>query len=189
MHVVVIRSWQEDSPDVIQTVSDILGTTAFEAQQRMIGGGPAVIAHFADLHKAEEISSRLNQNGIAALVVDAAAAQEKSGYFIVRSSKLSDLSLYIEAIDGKHAEVPYETVDLFLPGISASVHSETKTVTEHKINVGMTILTGGIPIPKKVKHQEELKSEQRNRVLYLYAENCPTIVLSEHGLIPLHSLW
>jgi len=46
MHVVVIFGWKEETPELVRSLADALGVTVFEARQRIIGGGPAVVASF-----------------------------------------------------------------------------------------------------------------------------------------------
>ena len=182
MHLVVIHGWKEETTELVQAISSTLGITVFEARQRMIGGGPAVVASFADPQQALAMAKRLNQSGIATLVVDAAEVRGRAGYLIVRRFELNDASMRIEQGDGQRAEIPYGEIDLLLPSTSIVRYSEKRTVTERKLSVGKTILSGGIPLSKKVKHEEEMTTEERGKVLYLYAGNRPPIVFSQDGM-------
>jgi hypothetical protein len=182
MHVVVIHGWKEETAELVQAISSALGITVFEARQRMIGGGPAVLASFADPQQALALSKKLNQNGIATLVVDAAEVRSRAGHFIVRRFELNESSLHIETSDWQRAEIPYGEIDLLLPGTSIVGYSEKKTITERKLSVGKTLLAGGIPMSKKVEHQEEVTTEERSKVLYLYAGNRLPIVFSQNGM-------
>ncbi|MCJ7663493.1 MAG: hypothetical protein MUO24_04560 [Desulfobacterales bacterium] len=183
MHVVVIHGWKEETTELVQAISSALGIMVFEARQRMIGGGPAVVGSFADPQQALSLAKKLNQNKIATLVVDATAVRSGAGHFIVRRFELNESSMRIETGDRQRAEVPYGEIDLLLPSTSIVEHSETKTVTGRKLSLGKTILSGGIPMSKKVKHQEEVTTEERSKVLYLYAGNRLPIVFSQNGMI------
>jgi hypothetical protein len=182
MHVVVIHGWKEETTELVQAISSALGITVFEAQQRMIGGGPAVVASFADPQQALAMAKKLNQNGIATLVVDAAKVCSRAGHFIVRRFELNESSLRIEQVDQQRAEIPYGEIYLLLPSTSIVRYSEKKTVTERKLSVTKTIISGGIPLSKKVKHEEEVTTEERSKVLYLYAGNRPPIVFSQNEM-------
>jgi hypothetical protein len=183
MHVVVIHGWKEETTGLVQAISDALGITVFEARQRLIGGGPAVAASFADPEQAFALSKKLNQSGIATLVVDAAEARSRAGYFIVRRFELNESSLRIETSDRQRAEIANGEIDLLLAATSIVRSAEKKTVTERKLSVGKTILAGGIPLSKKVKHEEEMTTEERSKVLYLYAGNRVPIVFNQDGMI------
>ena len=183
MHVVVIHGWKEETAELVQALSGALGITAFEARQRMIGNGPAVVANFADPEQALALAKKLNQNGISTLVVDAAGDQGKAGHFIVRRFELSDAALRVETGDRQRAEIPYGEIDLLLPATSIVEYSEKKTVTGRKFSIGKTIMASGIPMTKKVERQEEVTTEERRKVLYLYAANRPPIVFSQNHMI------
>jgi hypothetical protein len=183
VHVVVIHGCKEETTGLTQAIASALGMTVFEARQRMIGGGPTVVASFADPQQAQMLEKKLNQSGIATLVVDATAARTRTGHFIVRRFELNEPSLRIETGDRQRAEIPYGEIDLLLPGTSIVGYSETETVTARKFSLGKTILAGGIPMSKKVEHQKEVATEERSKVLYLYAGNRPPIVFSQDGMI------
>jgi hypothetical protein len=182
MHVVVIHGWQEETAELVQALAVALGITVFEARQRLIGSGPAVVASFADPHLAQALAMKLNQSGISTLIVDAAAVRSGTGHFVVRRFELGERSLRIEAVDGQSAEIPYGEVELLLPGTRIAGQTESKTVTERKFDLGRTILSGGIPVTKKVARQEEVTTEERTKFLYLYAGNRPQVVFSQSGM-------
>lgn len=182
MHVVVIHGWQEETAELAQSLAVALGITVFEARQRLIGGGPAVVASFADSHQAEALAAKLNQGGMATLVIDAAAVGSGSGHFVVRRFELGERLLRIETVDGRSAEIAYGEIDLLLPGTRIAGQAESMTVTERKFSLGRTILSGGIPMTRKVERQEEVTTEDRTRLLYLYAGNRPQVVFSQSGM-------
>lgn len=182
MHLVVIYGWKEESGDIAQAVAAAQGTTVFEARQRMIGGGPSVLASFADLQRAQALADSLTQNGVPTLVVDTDQVRNATGHFAVRRFELGASALSLEAVDGKKEEIEYGEIDLLLPGIRIDTQVETKTVTEKQFSLGRTILTGGIPVTKKVSHQEEVTSEERTKCLYLFAGNRPQVVFRQSGM-------
>lgn len=182
MHVVAICSWKEDSTELVQVLASALGITVYEARPRMAGGGPATVASFADQKLALALAKTLNQSGFKTLVVDAALVRGRVGHFIVRRFELNERLIRIESSDGKQAEIPYEEVDLLLPGISIVGNSETRTVSECKISIGKTILAGGVPITKKLEHKEEVINEERGKVLYVYAGKLAQVVFSQNGM-------
>jgi len=184
VHVVVIHGWKVETPELAQAISNVLGITAFEARQLLLGGGPTVAAGFADPQQALVLAQKLNQSGIATMVVDATAARSRAGYFIVRRFELDESSLRVETGDGQRAEIPYGEIDVLLPATGIVEYTETKTVTERKFSLGKTILSGGIPLSKKVKHHEKVATEERKKVLYLYAgRRQQPVILSQDGMI------
>jgi len=182
MHVVVIHGWLGEGAELVQAVAAALGITAFEVRQRMIGGGPAVAASFADPQRAQELAAQLKQAGVAALVVDAAQVRSAPGHCAVRRFELADGALRIESADGRRAEIAYGEIRLLLPGIRISGQTELKTVSERKLSLGRTLLSGGIPLSKTVTRQEEVTTEERTRHLFLFATGRPQVVFRQSGM-------
>jgi hypothetical protein len=180
--VVAIYGWRGETPELAQALAGALGTMVFEARQRLIGGGPSVVASFADQKQAKELAENISQGGIKSLIVDGTTVRQGGSFFIVRNFKFEDGVLKIEADNGQEESVPYADMDLFITGMSVVSSSELKTVVEKKFSMGKTLLAGGIPMTKKVERQEESFSEESEQVLYLYAQGQPTAVLSLNGL-------
>lgn len=183
MHVVVIHGWKEETTELIQALAGILGMTLYEMRQRMIGGGPAVVANFADPHTARTMAERLSETGVATVVVDADAVRSNASRFVVRRFEKKERVVHIEASDGQCADIAYEDVGLLLAGTRIRGESKTITVTERKLSLGRTILSGGIPLTKKVEHEEVVSTEDRDNILCLYAGERSVVVFSQSGLV------
>lgn len=182
MHVVAICNWKEESAELAQALASALGITVYEARPRMFGNGPAVVASFADPQQAQELAGKLNQSGLRTLIIDATALRSSAGYFIVRRFEFEQRSISIESSDGQRTEIPYDEIDLLLPCTSIIGVSEQKIVTERKLSLGKTILSGGIPMTTKVERQEAVTSEERTKVLYLYAGKRSPIIFRQDGM-------
>lgn len=182
MNIVVIHGWRETTTELIQAIAAILGITAFEVRQRMIGDGPAVVARFADPQQAATLAEKLRRCGVPTLVIDAAEVRSSAGRLIVRRFEMSAHELHAEAVGGETAAVPYGEVALLLPAICIIGQTETVTVTERKFSLGATLLSGGIPLKKKVERKEEVHTEEREKALFLYAANGPALVFRQNGM-------
>ncbi len=183
MFVVAIYGWREETPELVQALAGALGIMAFEARQRLIGGGPSVVASFADQQQASRLAEKVvSCVGIKALIVDATAVRLRDGFFSVRRFRFEECELIIEAHNGRQEALPYAEMKLFISGTSVVNSSETKTIVEKKFSLGKTLLAGGIPMTKKVERQEEVVSEESDQILFLYATDRPTAVFSLNGL-------
>ncbi len=182
MFVVVVYGWREETPELVQALAAALGIMAFEARQRLIGGGPSVVAGFADLQQARELAGKVSRDGIKTLVVDATAVRMRSGILIARRFEFAERALKIETGSGQQAVIPYAEMELLLQGTSVVSYSETKTVVERKFSMGKTLLAGGIPMTSKAERQEEVSREESELLLYLYALGRPATVFSLNGL-------
>lgn len=182
MHVVAIHGWKDASAELVQTLAVSVGITAYEMRQRLIGDGPSVVAGFTDRQQARALAMKLNLDGVATLIVDSETLRSTAGRFVVRRFELQERSLRIEDNDGRCAEIVYGAVDLLLPGTRILGQSETITVTERTFSLGKTILSGGIPLTKKVERQEEVNREERENILCLYAAEHPPVLFGQSGM-------
>jgi hypothetical protein len=183
MHVVVIHGWKQETPELVQALSQALGITPYEARQRLSGGGPAVAAQCADPEQALALAKRLNQAGLATLILPAQEHRVETGQFIVRRFALHEAALHIEQTDGQTVEIPYGEIDLLLLAASIVEYAEKKTVTGRTFSLGKTIMAGGIPLSKKVERQQEVTTEERSKVLCLYAGQRPPAIFSLNNMI------
>jgi hypothetical protein len=182
MFVVAIYGWREETPEIVQALAGALGIIAFEARQRLIGGGPSVVASFADQQQAGILAKKVRDCGIKSLIVDATAVRQRGSALIVRRFRFEESALQIEGHNGRQERLPYAEMRLLITGTSVMSFSETKTVVEKKFSLGKTLLAGGIPMTKKVERQEEVTSEESEHVLYLYVNNRPTAIFSLNGI-------
>jgi hypothetical protein len=182
MFVVAIYGWREETPEMVQALAGALDIIVFEARQRLIGGGPSVVASFADQQQARVVAEKVGRVGIKVLIVNAMAVRLRNCFFIVRRFKFEDRVLKIEAHNGQQETLPYAEMGLVLTGTTVVGFSETKTIVEKKFSMGKTLLAGGIPMTKKVERQKEVFSEESEQILYLYAHDRPTAVFSLNGM-------
>jgi hypothetical protein len=182
MFVVAIYGWREETPEMAQALAGALGIMVFDARQRLIGGGPSVVASFADQQQAMGMAEKVGRVGIKALIVDATAVRMRGCFFIVRRFKFEDRVLIIEAHNGQQETLPYAELRLILTGTSVVGFSETKTVVEKKFSMGKTLLAGGIPMTTKVERQEDVFSEESEQIVYLYANGRTTAIFSMNGI-------
>jgi hypothetical protein len=182
MHIVAIHGWQEVTPELAQALANALGIPVFDARQRMIGGGPAVVASFADPNQAQLVAGRVNQGGLRALVMDPVAFRSGAAAIVVRRFELGEQALRFEASAGQAVELPYAEIELLLSATGITSQSQTNTVTERKFSIGKTLLAGGIPMTKQVKREETVTTEDREEILSLYAGTGPALLFKQQSL-------
>ncbi len=183
MHLVVVYGWQQDESVVAKKIADALGTVAFEARQKISGGGPAVLASFADTVHAEALATRLSDEAVPTFVVDTEAVRSRSLPFCVRRFVLGDKALKMESVDNEFCEVEYSKIDLLLVAIcKAGELQTTATETKRKFSLGKTLLAGGVPMSKTVKSEKKVMVEERDENLWLYTDDDKTIILDKSAM-------
>lgn len=170
MHILVIHHWPEGSEDSVKVVAETFGMLVFEARQRMASGGPVIIASYADAGAASTAMSGLEQAGIPHLLIDVEAFRNNSAPFAVRHFRFKDTSLQVATSDGQKADIPYPTISHLLSASTIVIPGEeATTTTERKFSLGKTMLSGGLPMTKKVTTQTVGRQEERDEVVCLYA--------------------
>ena len=183
MHLVVIHRWKKELSAVAKIIADIMGTLVFEAQQKIAGGGAAVLTSFADRDQAEALAARLSAGEVPAFVVDTEGVRNENQLFFVRSFVLGESALQLESVAGESCAIDYDTIDLMLVATSSAGQSQaTNTVTTRKFSLGKTLLAGGLPMTKKMKSDESVIAGERDETLWLYAAKLATVVF-DRGII------
>ena len=177
MHVVAVYGWEEASPEFIQSIAEPLQKTVYEVQQRIITGSPCVIASYADPHMAVELAAELKGRGVRVIGVNAETVHAGKDYIYVYRFDFYDTSLHIWTAEDDHAEIPYEKIRVMLTGTSRVTETVTKVVEKKKISIGKTLLAGGVPIPKTVKHTEETESLHHGKYVYMYVGKRPQPII------------
>lgn len=166
MYVVVIQKWQELTVENVQTLAGILGVTAFDVRQRLVGAGPVVVAGLAKVEVAENLLTKLEQAGFASFIVDSEAGGGQP-LFVVKRFLLGEQELKLEDCSGCKKTILCNDIHFLLTASSIVGQTEVKTVSKRKFSMGKTLMAGGVPMTKKVKRQELVSNEERERVLYL----------------------
>ena len=183
MHIVAVHGWQIPESEVAKVISEALGILVFEARQKVIGGGPVVLANFADPQQAERIAEQLSQHAVPAFVLDSQAQRNRNPSFPVARFMLGEQALQLESLAGERIELDYAGIDLLIVASCSLGQAQTRgTVTERKFSIGKTLLAGGIPMTKKVKTEMTLSSEERDQTLWLYTRDHKTWIFDRAAL-------
>jgi len=179
MHIVVIYGWQDLSDELAGRLAKLLNLVPFETKQRLLRGGPTVIANFAQPEAAGNLAEKLVEIGLQSLVIDTDRPSRMNHRYTVKSFRFGKNILRIETCEGPKADIPYEQINLLLAG-TGIVPTMTQTTTVRKISLKKTVLAGGIPLHKEVTRHETLQDEQRQEILYLQAGKRSAFVFRQH---------
>ena len=165
-------------------VAAVIGKTPYETRLRLTGRFPKIVASFNNMPQAEQAAGSLRDLGLVPLVISDSSLRKSPEIFRARSLKLEDQAITFLDRSGRSKKIA--TPELFLI-LSARLqaYTEVETVkTKRKINVTATLITGGIPIPKKVEEKIVTKTFETESYLRLYDRISPdsAIEISQHGL-------
>jgi hypothetical protein len=183
MHLVVGHRWHQEDAVIAKAIADVLGILVFEARQKISGGGPAVLASFADPQRAETLAARLSQEGVPSLVADTEAVRSGKQPFYVHRFVLGEQALQLESSDREFCEIEYSTVELLLVAIcKAGEIQTTGTETKRKFSLGKTLLAGGVPMTKKVQSEKTVTVEERDETLWLYTHDRTRVIFDRSAM-------
>ena len=182
MHIVAVHSWQKDEAEVAGIIAATLGILVYEARQRITGGGPAVLACLADPQQAAALADRLSLAGVPALLIAREEVRQQRQSFPVCRFGLEASALRIESAAGASAIIAYDTIELLLVATCNTRTQSTAMVTERKFSLGKTLLAGGVPMTKKVTHEETVSSDARDETLWLYARGRGPVIFDRSAL-------
>jgi len=182
MQLVAVYGWQKDEAVVAKTIADALGGLVFESRQKIAGGGPAVLASFADASRAEALADKLRSEGVPALVIDTVSVRQRTPFY-VRRFVPGDNSIRVDSLAAESCVLDYAAIDLLLVATCSIGQSQTtSTITERKFSLGKTLMSGGIPMTKKVSHEETVTSENRDETLWLYTKGRGPVIFNRSAL-------
>lgn len=167
VHVVVIDGVRGDVTATARSLADALGSTPYECRPRVSvpGGGPAVIATYADPEPAQATVARVRAAGFHATVHgdDHWAIPVPVRAFEFRADGVVGVPR-----DGDAFGLRFDSIALFIRG-TAVMHSQTtKTIKERKFSAGRTALTGGLVTRKTETRRETSHTTDAEGFLYVY---------------------
>lgn len=183
MHLVAVHGWQKEEPAVVQSIAEQLGLLVFDVRQKIAGGGPVVLASFADARQAATLAANLCRDGVPALVVDTAAVRGRAQPHRVRRCFFESQVLRFEAFGGAHGALDYAAIDLLLAAACGAGPTQASTkVTERKFSLGRTLLAGGMPMTRTVTREETVTVGEGDETLRLYADGRGVLIFDRGAM-------
>lgn len=182
MQIVAVHNWPKDEAVVARILAGTLGILVFEARQKLAGGGPVVLATYADQLQAEALAEKLRNAGLPTLLIDTVALRQRRQPFPVRRFVFAEQTLQLESPAGEECTIDYATIELLLVATSTTSTQSTSTVTERKFSLGKTLLAGGVPMSKKVTIEKSVISLESDETLWLYAGGSAVAIFDRAAL-------
>jgi hypothetical protein len=185
MHVVAIHSLAADKESLAPAFAKALGSTVFEAISRLRapGSGPFVVGIFGEPQQAARLAAQLEAGGFHSVVLSAAEIEAGARQRGVRSVMLGEQDLQVDSPDSGRRIVPYHDVDLILRGIGISSSMLKETTKKRELSLGSAVLSGGLKVTKQTKTGREVRTEEREGFLLLYAGSDPPLMFHENSLV------
>jgi hypothetical protein len=184
MHVVGIYGLGQDKEPLVGPLAAAWGRTNYEALARLRtpGDGPLVVAFFASEEQAERLAARLRSAAFSALVLTPGEIEDEGRARVVSQFELGDRELLVETKKTGRLSVPFLDIELILRGTGVAVTVSTEISKNRSFSLGRAVMSGGMIISKTTKDVREVKKEEREGFIKLYAGNGPPFILMENSL-------
>jgi len=170
--------------DLLAQAAGIVNKNLYDVRLLLSGNMPRLVAHFGDLHEAEAAARSLTALGLTALVCRDSDLRKPQEDFHGHTLKFGDGEVLFLDRSGRRKAVSSAGVSIILRG-TTGIRTETEgTTTRTKFSLGATVLTGGIPVWRKVKERATDISVQVVHFARLYGPESAdhTVELTQHGM-------
>ena len=168
--------------ELIKKVAAIIAKNPYETRLRLAGKIPKVIANYDTMQMAELTARSLRELGLVVIVCTDSELRKYSPRYKAHTLKFEEQAVLFWNRSGQERRMEASEVFLIISG-RMQIYTETEvTTTVRKLNVTATVLTGGIPITKKVKEKTTDKSYQTESFVRLYgqASSEPIVEILQH---------
>jgi hypothetical protein len=168
--------------ELIKKVAAIIAKNPYETRLRLAGKIPKVIANYDTMQMAELTARSLRELGLVVIVCTDSELRKYSPRYKAHTLEFEEQAVLFWNRSGQERRMEASEVFLIISG-RMQIYTETEvTTTVRKLNVTATVLTGGIPITKKVKEKTTDKSYQTESFVRLYgqASSEPIVEILQH---------
>lgn len=178
MNVVAIHYAPGKGEALVPALAEATDKTLYEVRARLSSpeGGPAVVANFGEIEPAWAFTGRLRVNGVVPILLTPEDVESDAQRFLVRTFHLGEEGVTATSRRGETAELPYREIDLILRGVRIEERVELQTTESRKFSPGRALMTGGLVASKTTRNLQQVRTEQRDDFLHLYAEGKPPLV-------------
>ena len=139
--------------EFIKKVAAIVNRDAYDTRLILAGQIPRIIAQCQSTQVAQAMAQRLTDLGLLSIVCKDSELHAPLQSFIAYTMEFKEKEILFRDKAGQERRLEAEDVFLILKGRKHTNREEEKTKTEVKINLPATLITGGIPIFRRVKEQ------------------------------------
>jgi len=174
------------SAGLLSQVAAIVAQPDYQIRLQLAGRLPKIIGHFKDESVANTAAHTLKELKLAAFVIAESDLRHRVSSEIITCSITfeGDSAIFISQ-DGKTIILKASDIFMIMTGRRTTVLQKASVErSTMKVNVPATLLTGGIPIMKRVisKGRESEKTTQQFIRLYRKASDSPTVEIRQFDL-------
>jgi hypothetical protein len=137
-------------PDLLRRVASLIGKETVDTRLLLAGEIPRIIGSCPDADTADAIAQSLWEAGLVAFVCRDSELQNRPASFIAYTARSAEREVIFGDKLGREVRVETGDAFLILRGRIQRTAQERTSTTKMKLDVPATVLTGGIPIMRRV---------------------------------------
>jgi hypothetical protein len=158
---------------LVKNIAGIIGKSVYDTRLAIAGEIPRIIAHFDNMPFAEEIAVRLRDLGLETMMLREPELRQPKPPFYANLLEFKNDGVIFRNNQGNEINIKTNDVSLIIKGkLQTSAAIET-TQSKKKINIAGTLLTGGIPIYRRVDEKSTSQIVQDEYFIRLFTRTAP----------------
>jgi hypothetical protein len=156
------------SVDLLKRVASLVGKETVDTRLLLAGEIPRIIVSCPDADTADSIAQSLRDAGLVAFVCRDSELRNRPASFRAHTVRSGEREVMFG--DRRGGEIKVEAGDAFLiiRGRIQSTAQEKTSTTKMKLNVPATVLTGGIPIMRRVTEKSAKEAFRAEDFVKIY---------------------
>jgi hypothetical protein len=156
------------SSDLLTRVASLLGKEIIDARLLLAGKIPRIIVSYPDPEAADSMARRLRDAGLSAFICNDSEIRNRPARFRAHTARSDERGVIFEDRLGGEVRVEACDASLIIMGRIQRPTQEKISTTKMKLNVPATVLTGGIPIMRRVTKKDVKESFQSEDFVRIY---------------------
>jgi hypothetical protein len=172
MHIAVAPPANLDA-NLLRSVATVINKSPYDTRLLLAGEIPKIITHYSSIQMAGSIIKNLRDLGLVALACRDSELRRSAPSFKAQTLEFREKEVLFRDSAGREKRIGKNSVFLILEGrVQTSVEVET-TKPKIKFSLTRTLLTGGIPMWRKVDEKTTARSIQAEYFVRLYERESP----------------
>ncbi len=146
--------------DLLKRVASLVGKEISDTRLLLAGEIPRIIAAYPNTDTADSAALRLRDAGLVAFVCRDSELRGRSAGFVAHTTRFGEREVIFWDKRGREVSVAAGDAFLIIRGRKQTPTQEETSTTKMKLNVPATVLTGGLPIMRRVTQKTTKESFQ-----------------------------
>jgi hypothetical protein len=163
--------------DLVKKVAAVVGKSLYETRFRLTGKVPRIIANCSIREHAELAVKNLRELGLVVFLFTESELRRRWPIFKARNLKFEEQAITFYDKGGESRRMEAGEAFLILSARMQAYTDTEQVKTKRTLDVTATLLTGGIPITKRVKEKTTSRSYQSESFVRLYGRMSPELAV------------